>query len=504
MRFSILGPVVLIFSLIGLWVKLDGALFFVKLQFLQDWSFYLFGHLYTFCGAVAVLFCAWLGLGPLGKVRIGGVAASPRLAFGSWFALSLCTTIAVGILFWAAAEPLIHSAFPPQFGEVSPYSYPANQLSLAIVLHHWTLVPYSIYTCATVMFALAIYNGRYPLELSAILRLSQRSVCARLKPVVDVLCLITLTAGMSANLGVGILMISGVLQYFGYTASHTMETYAVIVATLSSLIWASSTSGIQRGMRWLSWVNTFFLLLFLCTLISLVPLDRVLPLQSDGVLVFLRNFPTWLSRDLWVSAQDEWVQQWTMFYWSNWFAWAPVTGLFLARLAYGYTIRTVLFCNLLAPAFVCGVWMSVFGSISLSLASEPESVLYRILSKDHPEGVMFSVLQRLWGGDILVMAFALLAGISFVTAADSNTDTMSRLTLRPGVGDGLKGGLGPLKFLWTAFVGIIACLFLSTTGLDGIKALSQLGGVPAVLLIGAGMLRLLFVVYFEKVSHERR
>lgn len=49
---------------------------------------------------------------PLGNVRIGGRKAKPMMSFTNLTWITLCTTIAAGILFWAAAEPLYHMYEP--------------------------------------------------------------------------------------------------------------------------------------------------------------------------------------------------------------------------------------------------------------------------------------------------------------------------------------------------------------------------------------------------------
>ena len=49
---------------------------------------------------------------PLAKIRIGGKEAKPLLTRWQWFSITLCTTIATGILFWGIAEPLFHVYSP--------------------------------------------------------------------------------------------------------------------------------------------------------------------------------------------------------------------------------------------------------------------------------------------------------------------------------------------------------------------------------------------------------
>src|SRR3989338_3625011 len=61
---------------------------------------------------LGVLVLAYIS--PLGRVRIGGDKAKPLFKPWTWFAIALGSTTAVGILFWACAEPIYHMTTPPQ------------------------------------------------------------------------------------------------------------------------------------------------------------------------------------------------------------------------------------------------------------------------------------------------------------------------------------------------------------------------------------------------------
>lgn len=496
LRFSVLVPTAGLFVVLLALMGLDPLLFVQILQATQNTTLSVFGYAYTFFASVTVCFCIWLCLGPLAQLKIGGESAQPTLSVASWFVLSLCTTIAVGILFWGGAEPLLHQVYPRAGLGIEPNSQLSKMFGISTALHHWTFVPYSIYTATTILFALAVYNDKYPFELSSLVRLPKTPSLSWLQVLIEVMCLLTLIAGMSANLGVGILLISGALGHFGWVNPSDPYLYAGLVACLSLVIWASSASGVHAGMKLLSWLNSILMAVFMLVVVILAPKLGQFELALDGWSHFLQRFPSLMLSDLKFVAHDEWVREWKAFYWSNWYAWAPMTGLFLARLCYGRTIRQVICCNLIAPALVCGVWVSFFGSLAVSFAANKDDILLNALSKERPENVTFLLLERLWGGDFLIGVFILLVALCFVTAADSNTDTMSRLVVRVSADQKETAGEASLiykvKFLWTVLVGGLSCVFLVSSGLDGVKLLSQLGGIPAVVLINIGIFRLLF------------
>ncbi|MGO2319947.1 MAG: BCCT family transporter [Vibrio toranzoniae] len=54
-----------------------------------------------------------------------------------------------------------------------------------------------------------------------------------------------------------------------------------------------------------------------------------------------------------------------------------------------------------------------------------------------------------------------------------------------------EGTALPIKILWGLLIGLVAWIMVSTVGIDGVKQLSNLGGLPATLIILACSLTLI-------------
>jgi glycine betaine transporter len=61
------------------------------------------------------------------------------------------------------------------------------------------------------------------------------------------------------------------------------------------------------------------------------------------------------------------LTDWTFFYWAFWLAWAPFTGVFIARISRGRTIRQFITGTLFVPAVGTFIWFTVFGSNAFNL-----------------------------------------------------------------------------------------------------------------------------------------
>ena len=119
----------------------------------KDWIWGNFKWLFSGYGLAAVGVCFYACFSKFGNTVIGGKDAKPILGKFNWFAISLCTTIAAGLMFWAAAEPLYLMSDPSPFFDIEPNSPQAAVFAMAQMYLHWGITPYAIYALAATVFA---------------------------------------------------------------------------------------------------------------------------------------------------------------------------------------------------------------------------------------------------------------------------------------------------------------------------------------------------------------
>ncbi|NJB86130.1 choline-glycine betaine transporter [Lewinella marina] len=448
----------------------------------SDWVLAHFDWLFSWsCTAYLPLLLA-VYLSPLGRTVIGGAGATRLLTPWRWFAVTACTTIATGILFWGIAEPIYHFSDPPPAGEENPAVFALSTLFL-----HWTLTPYAIYTVGGLLFALGFYSHGQPFSLSTLLRpLLGPRVHTHGGAIIDALCLFALVAGMAAALGAGSLALSGGLSgYFGGGATGaTPGRLAVIIGVVVTAFSISAATGLQRGIRLLSNYNIIGFMLLAGFVFLAGPTLDTLRLAGGGLADYLATF--W-ARNLGFDSgiPEAWSHAWTGFYWANWYAWAPITALFLGRLARGYTVRRFIEVNLLFTSLFGAGWMVAFGGTAVMIDGQGGGVLTTALTAGGPEAVAYALLAELPGLAVTALLFLLLVFLSYVTAADSNVSAMSALCMRDTGPASAEAPLG-MKLLWGATIGLTAWVLVSYAGLDGIRLISTLGGFPAMLLFLLG------------------
>ncbi len=470
----------------------DSADFISKATTLNSFLLDKFGWLYSISTLLFLGIIVWIYFSPMAKVRIGGKEAQPFLTKWRWFTITLCTTIATGILFWGTSEPLYHLHAPPQGLDIEPNSIESMRFAMSTLFMHWTLIPYGIYTAAGLLFTLVYYNLKRPFSLGSMLYpIFGQRVEGRMGKVIDAICLYSLVAGMASSLGTGILTISGGLNTLYDIESSTLSLAIITLVIVATFI-LSAVSGLMKGIRLLSdWnIKAFIglaIFVFLCG-----PSLFILKLGVESIGEFLQTF---LQRSLYIglSPSDKWTQNWTIFYWANWLAWAPVSALFLGRLSYGYTVREFIHFNLIYPSIFGAIWMMIFGGTALHLDYFGEgSPIYEVLQNGGIEHVSFTILATLPFDKIISAIFLVIVFLSFVTASDSNTSAMSGLSSTGISPDSPEPSLG-IKVIWGMTIGAVSLIMIVNSGIDGVKMASNLGGFPALffmILAGFALVKL--------------
>ncbi|MBV1710188.1 MAG: BCCT family transporter [Erysipelothrix sp.] len=438
------------------------------------------GWLFSLVGAACLLVIIGAFFSPLGNVRIGGPNAKPLINKMSWFTITLCTTIAAGIMFWGMAEPIWHLAYPPASLGIEPMSAEAAKFAMETLFLHWTFLPYAIYAVPTVVFAFAYYNMKRSFSVgSEISPIMGKRDQRKIDVAIDAIVIFCVAAGIAASFGTSVMnMGGGVNALFGIDNSKLLWVILTIAGTIAFVI--SSATGLFKGIRILSDFNVFLYVIILGALVILGPTAYVFSLGTESLGGFLTNI---FDKALFTGAAsgDTWASGWTVFYWSNWMAWAPVSAVFLARITYGYTVKEVITMNFVIPSIFSAIWMTIIGGTAINFQMTGAVDVLGIMLEQGSAAAGYAVLGNLPFSGILIFIYLVAVFISFVTATDSTTNAMASIS-STGIQDGKQEAPLFIKIIWGVTVGAVSLIFITTLGIDGIRMLSYLGGFPALFL----------------------
>ena len=457
----------------------NNDLFLKYLNIITDWILNNFAWAFSGVTLFCVITVIMVYISPLGKVRVGGRNARPIMKYSNWVWISLTTTVAAGLLFFASAEPIIHLYAPPESSGVVAGTPEAAMSAMKILFLEWTFMPYALYTVASLAFCFAYYNMKAPGSFVATLTPLCGERVHKYSTVVDVICGLALSAGMAASMGICILSISGGLEMLTSIKSGP-PMWAVVAIVTGCMFTIASITGIMKGIKNLSTINVYIFFVIAAMVLLFGKTSFILNTTAESFGEFISDFPR-LALMTGEVYSDNWVRSWPIFYYCNWMSWAPITALFLGKIAKGYTIRDTIRCNFIIPSLFSGAWIGLFSSSALYYEMNGCG-LHELMLESGTESVIYGVLSQLPFSTILVPLYLLVICISFVTACDSNTTALSGLCIEDSAKEEDHSAPVWIQLVWGGTITLISYIIISSDGLDGIKAMSNLGGFPVMFL----------------------
>ncbi|ROV62395.1 BCCT family transporter [Vibrio ponticus] len=415
----------------------------------------------------------FIALSQTGYVRLGGLA-KPELETSKWLSIVLCTLLAGGGVFWAAAEPIAHFVSAPPFysandSSISTRDMAINALSQSFL--HWGFLAWAILGCLSSIVLMHLhYDKGLPLKPRTLLYpiFGQRAIHGWLGDTIDALSIIAVAAGTIGPIGFLGLQISYALNaLFGLPDQFETQTLVVVLAMACYTL--SALSGLSRGIQLVSRYNIILSLALVVFILVAGPTSFIIDGYIQGVGRMVDNFvPMALYR-----GDTGWLSWWTVFFWGWFIGYAPMMAIFIARISRGRTIRQlILAISIAAPLITC-FWFSIVGGSGLAFElANPGSIQAGFEGFNLP-GALLAITEQLPFPVLISILFLVLTTTFIVTTGDSMTYTISVVM----TGNNQPNAL--IRAFWGLVMGTVAIVLISM-GDGGISALQSFIVITAV------------------------
>lgn len=438
-----------------------------------------------------VILCVAIMVTPLGKIKLGGPNAKPKFSYIQWFGISLCTGIGAGVVFWGAAEPLLFAMEPSPSTGLLPGSNGAVLWSMLHCFLQWGLTPYASCVIMGVILSYAILNMGAPFKASSLLVpiFGKKVLNSRWCDAFDAVSAFALTAAVAGGLGYGAMQLSAAVKAFAGIEPN-MATYAAVIIVMFFCYNASAISGLRNGITKLSNWNTQFFFILLIFVFLAGPTTYICNLFTESLGEYMSEF---FSASLYTAPYPDsglWPQNWDMYWWVDWMAYAPLLGLFMVRVAYGRTLREFILIEWLFPALFGIVWFSVFGGTILHAQLFDGVDFLSIYQESGAEALTLAMFNVLPLSTIAKIVMLIIITISLVTQCDSMAVTLSGMCVDGG--DENTEAPISLKLFWGTVFAVVALVFTALGGISGVKTIKSFAGIPLTficLAVTIGFLR---------------
>jgi glycine betaine transporter len=438
-----------------------------------------FGWLYLISATVFLLFGLFLAFSKYGKIKLGKDDEEPEYSTFSWFAMLFSAGMGIGLVFYGVAEPISHYYQPP-VGDGKTAE--AARLSMQYTSFHWGLHPWGIYALIALALAYFKFRKEAPGTISATFYplLGERGVNGWVGKLIDVIAVFATVFGVATSLGLGAVQIDGGLHYLNNNIPNGVGTQFIIIVVVTCLFMLSAVSGIGRGIKWLSNANVAVAIILMLFVLVVGPTGFIMKNFTSTLGNYLQNLPKMSFQEApFNSSHNDWINAWTLFYWSWWIAWCPFVGTFIARVSRGRTIREFVMVVLIVPTVFSIFWFAVFGGAGLDLEMFKHAGIWHAMAEgSHVENALFAALGQFPFNLISSILAIILISTFFITSADSATFVLGMQTT-----NGMLNPPNVVKLTWGIIQAAAASVLLFSGGLNALQTASFAAALPFTIIL---------------------
>jgi choline/glycine/proline betaine transport protein len=380
----------------------------------------------------------------------------------------------IGLLFFGVSEPMTHFLSPP-VGDGGTIDAARN--AMQATFFHWGLHAWAIYIIIGLSLAYFAFRHDLPLTLrSALYPLIGDRIYGRLGDAVDIFAILGTMFGVATSLGIGVMQVNAGLNYlFGLPVSITVQV--VLIGAITCAATVSVVAGLDAGIRRLSELNLLLAVLLLLFVLIAGPTVVLLSSFIQNIGMYLSGFVDMTFR-LYAYEPNDWIGNWTLFYWAWWVSWSPFVGMFIARISRGRTIREFILGVLLVPSGFTFLWFTVFGNSGLWLEMHAAGIGLATAVETNMPTAIFVLLEQLPFTTITSALATMLIVTFFVTSSDSGSLVIDIIS-----SGGAENPPVWQRIFWALSEGAVAATLLLAGGLAALQTAAITSALPLIIVM---------------------
>ncbi|WP_029684518.1 choline transporter [Tatumella saanichensis] len=470
------------------------------IQSAVDWVSATFGWYYMLAATLYIVFVLYMATSRYGAIKLGPEHSKPEFSLMSWAAMLFAAGIGIDLMFFSVAEPVTQYMQPPQG---SGQTLEAARQAMVWTLFHYGVTGWSMY--ALMGIALGYFSYRYNLPLtirSALYPIFGKRVNGPIGHTVDIAAVVGTIFGIATTLGIGVVQLNYGLNVL-FHIPDSLGTKAALIVLSVVIATISVTSGVDKGIRFLSELNVLLALGLIVFVLCFGHTSFLLNALVLNVGDYINRFMGMTLDTFAFDRPTQWMNNWTLFFWAWWVAWSPFVGLFLARISRGRTIREFVLGTLIIPFTFTLLWLSVFGNAALYEIIHG-NVAFAQDVLQHPERGFYNLLAQ-YPGFTFSASVATITGLLFyVTSADSGALVLGNFTSR--LKDINSDAPNWIRIFWSVVIGVLTLGMLMANGISALQSTTVIMGLPfsfVIFFVMAGLYKSLKVEDYRRVSASR-
>ena len=255
---------------------------------------------------------------------------------------------------------------------------------------------------------------------------------------------------------------------------------AAVVITMIFVI--SCVSGLENGIKKVASVCMKFFFFLLAYVFIFGNTDFIMKISSEAVGFIVDNWGVQTTITNVLAEEETWFADWIVQYWSSFIVYAPLIGMFLARMGKGRTVRTFMLVQILVPSIFCTIWIGVFGGQTIYLQTSGTLDVWKAVNESGMQATIFQILGTLPLSKVITVLFLITITLSFCNLAAPMASVAATLSVHGLTAE--DEAPKKQKILVGVILGATAYTLVATGGINSVKGLFTLIGLlQSVVLI---------------------
>ncbi len=464
-----------------------------------DWIATNLGWYYVLTMAMVIGFVVWVAFSKEGSVRLGPDDSRPQYGLATWVAMLFAAGVGIDMLFFSVTGPVVQYLHPPTGDGASAA---ALQDAVVWTMFHYGIAGWSVYALLGMAMGYFSYRWGMPLSIRAALYpLLGKRVRGPLGDGISTFALVGTVFGVATSMGIGVVLLNvGFSRLFGLEQGITLQIALVIGAVVLTI--AATTSGVDRGIRWISELNLWSAVAMMVYILIAGETAFLLNALVENMGRFLVTLPARMFQTFaYVPDSSDWMGSWTLFFWAFWLAWGPFVGVFLARISRGRTLREFVIAAITVPVLCDFIIVSFFGNSALFQVLQGNTA-FADLAVQSPERGWYALLEMFPGATFLI-ALATFSGFLFyITSANSGAMVMSNFSA--SIPDPAEDGPKWLRIFWAVLTAVLTIAMLLAGGVVTMEYATLIFALPVTVIAYLVMVSFYKALRIERAEREGR
>jgi len=473
----------------------DGARTMMKKA--VDWIAMNLGWYYVLTMTLVIGFVLWVAFSKEGSVRLGPDHSRPQYRLTTWVAMLFAAGVGIDMLFFSVTGPVVQYLHPPS-GEGG--TAVALQNAVVWTMFHYGVAGWAMYALLGMGMGYFAYRWNMPLSIRAALYpLLGKRVRGPLGDGINIIALVGTVFGVATSMGIGVVLLNvGFSLIFGLEQGLGLQIALVIGAVVLTIL--ATTSGVDRGIRWISELNLWSAVVMMVYILVTGQTAFLLNALVENIGQFIVTFP---ARTLQTFAYEpggaEWMGGWTLFFWAFWLAWGPFVGVFLARISRGRTLREFVIAAVTAPVLCDFIIVSLFGNSALFQVLQGNTAFAELAARSPEQG--WYALLEMFPGAMFLIGLATLSGLLFYLTS-ANSGAMVTANFSASIPDPSHDGPKWLRIFWAVLTAVLTVAMLLAGGVTTMEYATLIFALPVTIIAYLVMASFYKVLRMERAERE--